>query len=800
MLRGLVIGGSLWILLAACGGESGGCETSQDCDSGHICLAGTCVAQQSGCQSASDCPAGWICSDGACMASQSCTGPGTCPQGLICSDGVCVVDNTGCQSDADCEGGACDQATGTCSGGACAADLDCDDGDPCTLDLCLDGTCAHDPDPAAGCCDTAQDCVDINPCTTETCVEGRCAFETAEDCCFQDADCDDGDACTEERCVTTVCYYPVQTDPAACPCMSTADCDDGNPCTLDSCLSGACQYKKQPNSPSVECCSDDSSCDDFDDGTVDSCTDQFICNHLPKSTCATDTQCNDSNPCTDDLCQDGFCANDDAAHPDCCTADAQCDDGDPASVDACVDNTCQHADCESDADCDDGDPATVDLCEGQLCKSFPGCADAAACDDDDPCTVDECNASHQCQYSDVEDCCTADADCDDQDNGTIDWCEAGACVHQGKKPCNNTADCDDAFICSHEACVDGFCEYAPNMDEPACVCTDNEGCAGLDAPKPVVCGLFMKPDESGVEQVCMQEVGTKMGGQACASNAQCQTGFCMALDGSSICFGGCDDDLDCFVDTLCAPITFTPDSGADPFEVGACVPLPTSCAHDPDCEAQEVCAPGESLQVPNTIVGYCAGAVGTAQAGQTCSMDADCKSDWCVDMGLDTPEFKCAGYCASDVDCYGATRCYDELYYLIFYNGTPDFPSDDLYYSWPTCFPDLGSMQACAKDGDCPANEHCDIGKNQTMTAFAHKCRTDEGSGQGGASCSFDNQCKSGYCADATTGNGFCFGLCENMLDCAGASSCIELELTVNDMNTEDTIDDVLGAAKVCIP
>jgi hypothetical protein len=574
---------------------------------------------------------------------------------------------------------------------------------------------------------------------------------------------------------------------------------------MDACLSASCSYSKNPNSPSVECCAPGiATCDDGDATTEDSCDAQlFLCQHVLKATCTVDTDCNDGNPCTVDHCTDSVCASTSANIPNCCVADAGCDDGNADTTDRCVDNRCEHVECVTNTDCDDGNADTVDLCKDKACTHIAGCTTDAQCQDDDACTTDGCDeATYQCQNTKIEGCCTTFADCDDSNVGTIDDCVAGSCVHDPRPACTDKTQCDDGFGCTDEVCSQGYCVWSPNFDEPACKCSEDAACAPVKNQKDVVCGLYIGALPDPLHQVCVEVLGSNMGGQACAWDSQCKSGLCLELTGGKVCYGACLDDQDCFTDTLCGTVSFGTSSGQS-FSVPACVPKPTVCTSDAGCDATEVCIPGESQEAPFTTVGYCVPVAGAATIGQTCATDANCESEICRNLGTTAaPDLRCVGVCASNADCAAGTRCYPDVFYYIYDKGTDDV-TDDQFSAWPTCLPDMGSFQSCSVDGQCPAGEHCALFNDKSQTVFVPRCVTNEGTSGAGAACTADAQCKSGFCANKEAGSGFCFGLCQGTSDCVGAAGsamCTPVDLTVNDRGDADETNDIVQSMNVCIP
>lgn len=167
------------------------------------------------------------------------------------------------------------------SDGSCTLAGECDDGDSCTVDLCRNRTCVHNP--KRHCCTEVADCDDGNWCTDESCVNGVCGKVN------NSRACDDGNGCTEND----VC--------GGGSCAGTAlTCDDSNDCTQDSCSAGACDNSYLPT---PGCCTVDSDCEDANPCTADSCNSSNACEHVARPDCCLDdSECGDSDPCTADIC------------------------------------------------------------------------------------------------------------------------------------------------------------------------------------------------------------------------------------------------------------------------------------------------------------------------------------------------------------------------------------------------------------------------------------------------------------------------------------------------------------------
>lgn len=135
-----------------------------------------------------------------------CTNDDSCERGNPCETFSCRKSSTAprggltgeCIYEAANGGAACWGSWGTCSAGQCTyvparqcrSSVDCVDGNPCTDDLCRDGSCEH-----------AVPALDGTRCAggEAICIEGVCRFPE----CHVDADCEtDGNPCTVDSCVS----------------------------------------------------------------------------------------------------------------------------------------------------------------------------------------------------------------------------------------------------------------------------------------------------------------------------------------------------------------------------------------------------------------------------------------------------------------------------------------------------------------------------------------------------------------------------------------------------------------------
>ncbi len=200
----------------------------------------------------------------------------------------------------------------------------CDDGNPCTQDLCVEGSCENQPQ------NEGQSCSDGSICGEHQCQMGVCVKLEMEP---DGTPCDDNSLCTEnDACMGGFCRGDM------------LDCDDGNECTSDNCL------------PDQGCVQDFrvGSCDDMDACTENDVCSEGSCSGVPKD-------CSDDNSCTTDSCDAmGMCVND----PDPGMDGMRCDDMSGCSLAICMMGVCEEDTSQTDGEeCDDMDMCTEnDMC------------------------------------------------------------------------------------------------------------------------------------------------------------------------------------------------------------------------------------------------------------------------------------------------------------------------------------------------------------------------------------------------------------------------------------------------------
>lgn len=295
------------------------------------------------------------------------------------------------------------------------------DSNPCTDDLCVNGSPSHPPKAlgtacgtnllcnAAGVCvgcNTAADCPGSNDeCKTRTCVSNQCgmtftaggtavAAQTAGNCQKSTCDgagnvtniadntdppADDGNACTDETCALGVPQHPAKTNGTSC--------NDGNACTtVDTCQSGACSGGPAVSCPPLDECHSAGACS----------VSTGLCSNPLKSTGSACAQgggsvCSPAGSCVQCLVPADCTGTDTACHVRTCTNDT-CGVNNIAAGTAtavqtagdCLQNECdgagQVASVPHDADvpADDGNQCTNEVCTSGT-GSHPQLAAGSAC-------------------------------------------------------------------------------------------------------------------------------------------------------------------------------------------------------------------------------------------------------------------------------------------------------------------------------------------------------------------------------------------------------------------------------------
>jgi hypothetical protein len=434
--------------------DSAICFSNSDCLNGNICDDDTIGPGGEGlctCDGDEDCEPG-VCLDGVCGPSYcngilACSCWGGCePQDLgpysnpnqMCQDadngfpGFCCDGNYPKNTEGDIPGYCSNNAA--CSGG-CSADEECNDGNPCTDDLCADGTCLNVDSPNGASCESLgalPPTLSVD-CTDWRCESGACSLFYTDD----GSECSDNilppeapegwhedcwfNGCTSGRCMVTQRSddYP---------------CDDDNTCSSASECGGSslCMATIPVSPPEGDCCDDaiEESYADTNSCTADWCDDTFHDQHIGKP---------EFTACVNPLDEDDTCG----AWQ--CNASAQCAEMTAPFI---------GLDCHSAASGGPGPGGDATFCLGWTCSDQLG--------EEGQCVSSARNQGLGCGWSSPPDTCGSKT------------CQSGICnynVPAGTTPCTPQTGpidpcCDYECNSSHQ-CVEAECAV-PEIEFEQC--------------------------------------------------------------------------------------------------------------------------------------------------------------------------------------------------------------------------------------------------------------------------------------------------------------------------------------------
>ncbi len=416
--------------------------------------------------------------------------------------------------------------------------------------------------------------------------------------------------------------------------------------------------------------------------------------------------------------------------------------------------------CSSNAVC----PAETPTCNEGSCGP---CVDDAGC---------EGRSASRCD-TDAGRCvaCLGDADCEDgrcaPDNTCVECitaadCGGAACVAGA---CQQTAGCTTNEECqTGELCVlpDGSAQFG-RCEEICDPYGDGGDCEGDDR-----CALVTFTQELEPVGACLAPNGGAGVQEACQPEECEQDLLCVTYgQGDERCTDLCDPEVAgaCGEGFRCQAIDLTAPAGAS---VGICIPVLQPCETDADCDASEVCS--LSVGEDGGLERVCDRAVGTKRGGEDCVTDAECASNFCL-----SGQAVCYGTCEEAADCAAGSTCVDVAFTL------PDQSVDVA----PACFP------TCTDDAGCNPTQTCSLAMSRQGDALVSVCNPGRGVFTAGQACTEDGQCRSNNCS-----NGFCFGLCDDDLDCSAQTECVPTAylVSVGDDGWSYTSDDVWQRVGMC--
>ncbi|MCR4368392.1 MAG: hypothetical protein NUV67_00630 [archaeon] len=233
-------------------------------------------------------------------------------------------------------------------------------------------------------------------------------------------------------------------------------------------------------------CSANSSCNDSDSSTIDTCASPGSCN----ASCQNISEENCPVACTSDSdCgQEGTCENAGTCNSSCAYNLPEDEiEPQPNTVSGIEILDCEAA-CSSDSQCNDGSQLTTDKCENAgTCNAYCSntqcplsCSNNDACDDSNPVTNDTCvnpgTCEAACNNVSCNPACSSNSECSDNDFATTDICAgAGRCTatcvnlatigngvcDSGESECSAPADCGSCGTSIGEfyeyACIGNSC-------------------------------------------------------------------------------------------------------------------------------------------------------------------------------------------------------------------------------------------------------------------------------------------------------------------------------------------------------
>ena len=655
-----------------------------------------------------------------------------------------------------------------------------DDGNPCTKDVCDDGTCSHPSQPidtdcdldALECnvkkCDGLGGCVQTintgkciidgtcysageanpsNPC--ETCQPGTaqqawsplsgvdcgtCQICTAGECVADDTQDDDCESC--QKCSGGVCVNQTAAEDVKDECSSDVGCGNGL-CNG----SGACTYES----------------DTTDCGTCAICNGAGLClaDLTQHSDCPSCQKCTAKETC-------GVQTNDEDLKNDC-TADLGCGTGDCDGAGAC-DYEAEETDCGTCAECNGAGACVADLTQHTDCPTCQKCTGKNTCgdqaDDEDlktecspdaGCGTGTCDGAGACDYENLGTDCGTCAKCDASGTCIADLTQhtdCGACRKcTGKNTCGDQVDTEDLKDeCAPDlGCGSGNCDGSGSCDFEAtdtdcgiCSKCDGSGTCGADLTQHADCPTCQKCKSKGV---CENQSDSQDIKDECTADAGCGTGEC---NGS----GACDyqvEDTDCGTCARC--------DGA-----GGCV---ADLTQHIDCPTCEKC----------TAKGTCGDQTSSQDLKNECAADESCGTGNCDGAGA-------CDYVTATTDCGVCAEC----------------DGDGACVADLTQWTDCESCQKCTGLGTCGAQTVAEDLKDE--------CSPDAGCGSGfcdgAGACHLedaDHDC--GTCA-ACDGSGTCAADLDQHADCSTCEKCTAKN-TCGDQTSSEDLKGECGDSELCM-
>jgi len=296
--------------------------------------------------------------------------------------------------------------------------------------------------------------------------------------------------------------------------------------------------------------------------------------------------------------------------------------------------------------CDSGDACVAEaLCQAGACVGQK----KRACDDGNPCTLDGCAAATGCSHT------AQDGACSDANPCTIgDFCGDGVCkTSQNVCGCGQDSDC--AAFSAADKCLGAMqCSQGACVLEPASavVCQDGNPCT-VDACNPQTgkCEFTATPDGSACDD-----------GDVCTAGETCKAGKCdhaatlPCSVATGACSATCDAKLGCIGDAK--PGSACDDgiacTSGDHCQGSSCVGASTcECQSDADCDPK-----GEVAACKGKVVcaaGHCV--LDANQAKPCAQQGSGCLLNTCTAAGCAVVQAPAGAPCSGQSPCVIAQTC-----------------------------------------------------------------------------------------------------------------------------------------------
>ena len=769
-----------------------GCAGPADCQTTHFCESGQCLPKKSDgtvCNGSQECINSY-CTNGFCCAGGKCCGGKAtdCDDSNACTTDACLPTFVCLHQNnvLECVSGVCDAQAKEftqprfCAEGACGVGeiiQECAGSNPCVLYGCNSEGCTETPSPIGTPCQAAM-CLGSKLTSQKTCNgAGECSFGGSTKSCPGGFLCEDGSSCANGCQIDDDCASGLFCDAPFCLPKRA----DGVACSADSqCVNAHCENGFC--CASGKCCGAAGDCDDANVCTNDKCSAQFKCSYTNNNFVQ---------------CESGECTGQSFIKPKTCSG-GTCSAG-GATLNCAPTSSCFAGGCDSDGCTLTPSPAGTVCAEAasgggytftaaQTCNGTGQCAKGGGqapcpggfvCVDGETCGSScgpgvacqpgwYCAAGNVCQPKRSNgDVCTGDAQCLDLHCANGFCCPAGKC-------CNQNFHCDDANVCTDDACSELFICSSENNTAP---CQDGI-CDGLGFTHPKSC-LVGSCQAGGGLQDCSGDNNCKVyscapggcGITDAAAGTQCQaatcsgststapllcngSGTCAVGGGSSPCPGGyaCESATkcrtSCLEDNDCAGSHFCGGDQCQPKRANG-----DACAANEQCTST-YCTNGYCCQGP---AGNCCQQHFHCNDGNECTTDTCSPSNKCTHTtntslceaaSCDGLEFTDETYCSNGsctdggatADCSGTNGCF--AYSCTLTGCSVANVQSGVQCAAQTCTGhQLTQAKTCNGGGACTEGGNAAACAGGFVCANGTSCKT---------SCALQTDCRTGFYCEAT--------------------------------------------------